>query len=122
MGFDRRAVLKGAGVATMAVIAGCSSSGGTGGIGGGLSVESVDSQTTSFGNVVLTVSVANSNSSSKSSTLMGQVDVSGGDTYTKRRDITVTGDSSNTFELEFDIALSESLSADQYEYTAQLEG
>ncbi len=122
MGLNRRTVISNAGVGVLATVAGCSGSDGTGGIGGGLSVESVNAQTTSFGNVVLTVSVSNSNSSSKSSTLVGQVDVSGGDTYTERREITVTGDSSSSFELEFDIAISESLSSDQYEYDAQLEG
>ncbi|WP_152422585.1 hypothetical protein [Natrinema pellirubrum] len=109
-------------MATTAAIAGCSGSGNGGGIGGGLSVDNVDSQTTSFGNIVLTVSVSNSSDSSKSNTLMGQVDISGGDTYTNRRDITVSGDSSNTFELEFDIDFSESLSTSEYEYNAQLEG
>ena len=105
-----------------AAIAGCSGSGNGGGIGGGLSVDTVDSQTTSFGNVVLTVSVSNSSGSSKSNTLMGQVNISGGDTYTQRRNITVPGESSNTFELEFDIDFSESLSASEYEYSAQIEG
>lgn len=122
MGRTRRSIIRGAGAATIAVTAGCSGSGDGGGIAGGLSVDSVDSQVTAFGNVVLTVTVSNDSDSSKSKTLMGQVDVSGGDTYTKRRDITVSGSSSNTFELEFDIAASESLSADRYEYTAELEG
>lgn len=114
---NRRSVVSGV-CATIGALAGCSSSG----LGGGLSIENVNAESTSFGNVVLTVSVSNSSSSSKSSTLLGQVDVTGGDTYTKRREITVTGDGSSTFELTFDIALSESLSATEYEYSAELEG
>lgn len=116
MNTNRRAVVSGVWT-TLAALAGCSSSG----FGGGLSIETVEAESTSFGNVVLRVSVSNSSGSSKSSTLLGQVDVTGGDTYTKRRDITVTGDSSTTFELTLDIALSDSLSASEYEYSAELE-
>lgn len=116
MKITRRSVVSGVCATTLAAVAGCSS-----GIGGGLSVETVNARSTSFGNIVLTVSVSNSSGSSKSRTLIGQVDVSGGDTYTKRRTITVTADSSNTFELTFDIALSESVSASQYDYSVELE-
>lgn len=103
----------------MAALAGCS--GRLRAVTGGLKIENVDSRTTSLGDIVLTVTITNDSGSSKSSTLIGQVDISGGDTYTQRRDVTVTGDSSNTFELGFDVALSESLSANQYEYNTELE-
>lgn len=113
MGLRRRTVLGGIGTAAASTLAGC--------LGGGLEIDDVDARTTSFGNVILTVAVSNGNGSSEDGTLVGQVDMSGGDTYTERRDVTVTGDGSNTYELEFDIAISESLSAAEYEYSAELE-
>ncbi|MDF9745353.1 hypothetical protein [Natrinema salsiterrestre] len=106
-------------MATITALAGCSES--LSGVTGGLEIENVDSRTTSLGDIVLTVTITNDSGSSKSSTLIGQVDISGGDTYTKRRDVTVTGDSSNTFDLGFDISFSDSLSANQYEYDTELE-
>jgi|GEM_PF-773389 hypothetical protein len=114
-------MLSGVGVGTMAVLAGCSGSDGGGGIGGGLTVDDTSAETTAFGNVVLSVAVSNTSGSSNSDTLIGQVDMTGGDTYTERRDITVDGEQSNTYELEFDIDFSESLSASEFEYSARIE-
>jgi len=98
---------------SLGLLAGCISS--------GLQVEDTDARVTTFGNVIVRVLVANDSSSSKSATLIGQVDVKGGDTYTQRRDISVTGDGSNTYDLEFDIAMSDSLSASEFEYSAEIE-
>ena len=117
---DRRSVLGSVATGTVALLAGCSGSGG-GGIVGGLTIDDTSAETTAFGNVVLTVAISNTSGSSKTSTLIGQVDVSDGDTYTENREITVPGDDSNTYELEFDIDFSESLSASEYEYSAHLE-
>ena len=115
---NRRSVLSGVTVGAAALLAGCS---GSGGLGGGLSIDDTSAETTAFGNVVLTVAVSNTSGSSKTGTLIGQVDISGGDTYTENREISVAGDGSNTYELEFDIDISESLSASEYEYSARVE-
>jgi len=114
---QRREFISKTGTAGIAVsvtaLAGC--------LGGGLEVEDTEARVTGFGNVIVRVLVANSSSSSKSGTLLGQVDANGGDTYTERREITVTGDGSNTYDLEFDIAASDSLSASSFEYSAEIE-
>ncbi|MFC6766472.1 hypothetical protein [Natrinema soli] len=120
MGLTRRSMFSGVGVGTIAILAGCSGSD-VGGIGGGLTVDDTSAETTTFGNVVLSVAVSNTSGSSKSDALIGQVDMTGGDTYTERRDITVDGEQSNTYELEFDIDFSESLSASEFEYSARIE-
>ena len=117
---DRRSVLGSVAVGTGALLAGCSGSGSVG-IGGGLTIDDTSAETTPFGNVVLTVAVSNTSDSSKTNTLVGQIDVSDGDTYTKSREITVAGTDTNTYELEFDIDFSDSLSASEYEYRARLE-
>ena len=116
---DRRSVLSAVSAGTVALLAGCSASGN--GFGGGLTVDDTVAETTAFGNVVLTVAVSNTSGSSKTGTLIGQVDISGGDTYTERRGISVDGEGANTYELEFDIDISDSLSASEYEYSARIE-
>lgn len=117
---DRRSVLSGVAMGTVTLLAGCSGDGDVA-LGGGLTIDDTSAETDAFGNVVLTVAVSNTSGSSKSSTLIGQVDISEGDTYTETRDISVAGEDSNTYELEFDIDFAESLSANQYEYSARLE-
>lgn len=120
---NRRGMLKSAaGVASaggLASIAGCSESTQNAISSGGLEITDTESENTAFGNVVVHVMVQNTASSSKSATLVGQVDVEGGDTYTDQRDISVMGEDSNSYELEFDIDFS--LSASSYHYSAQLE-
>lgn len=101
--------------AASVALAGCSS------VTGGLKVQGVDAAGTAFGNVNMAVQVENTASDSKSGTLVGQVDMNGGDTYTEQRSITVNGGTSNTFELSFDIGLDDSISSGSYEYSAQIE-
>ena len=118
---DRRNFLAATGtVVATAALAGCGGSGG-GGITGGLEIADVTAETTSFGNVDMQVVVENTAGSEKSGTLRGVVDVEGGDTYEQTRSVTVSANSDNSYRLKFDIALSESLSADAYEYSAEIQ-
>ncbi|PSQ42112.1 hypothetical protein BRD17_09435 [Halobacteriales archaeon SW_7_68_16] len=91
---------------------------GCGGVGGSLEIADTSSQSTATGNVVVSVLVENTGDSEDSATLQSQVDVQGGDTYTDRRDISVPGGGSNSYDFEFDIAIDESLEASEYEYSA----
>lgn len=113
---ERRKYLKSAtGIAISVVgFAGCSAL-------GGLEVESVNAQTTTFGNVKLQVVVANNSSDTESGTLVGQVDIKGGDTYTEQQSVTVPGNAANSYTLSFNIGLGDSLTADSFEYSAQIE-
>lgn len=115
MKLTRRSIGRLCAAATIPAIAGCA------GGGSSLSVEDIQAQNTSFGNVIVAVLVANDGSESGSGTLIGQVDMDGGDTYTESRSITVASGDSNTYELEFDIDLGESLSGGSYEYSARIE-
>jgi len=114
----RRHVLRasGAGVTAAAVgLAGC------GGFLGGLEVASVESRTTALGNVEVSVVVENTSGSSQTGELVTQVDVEGGDTYTERQEVTVPGNAENSYAVTHDLSLSESLTADSYEYNASIE-
>lgn len=112
---DRRTFVQRAGsIALAGSVAGCSS------VTGGLSVSSVNHYITSFGNVALMITVENSASDRRSGTVLGQVDVDGGQLYTKRRPVTVAGNDFVSLEMSFDIALSESLSGNQFTYSAQI--
>lgn len=120
----RRNLVKSIGaVAGIGLIAGCSEFTKSAGIGeqSDLEITDTDAQATTFGNVRLGVMVVNRGEKSGSATLAGQVDVQGGDTYTKRREITVSAGDSNSYTLEFDIDFAESLSADRFQYSARLE-
>jgi hypothetical protein len=120
----RRKIVKGFGITAGSVfLAGCSDIMESAGFGeqSDLEITDTDAQTTTFGNVRVGVMVANRGEKSGSATLVGQVDVQGGDTYTKRRDISVPAGDSNSYTLEFDIDLTESLSADRFQYSARLE-
>lgn len=117
---DRREFTKLTGAAvTVPLLAGCSDA--VAEITGGLEVTGVDASMTGFGNVEMTVRVENGASSSQSGTLVGQVDLDGGDTFTERKEITVQSDRRNTFEFEFDIPISDSLSGGQYTYDAWMD-
>jgi len=123
----RRRVVRSAGllsVGGLTALSGCSDAANdisNGGNTGSLSVTDKSSDTTAFGNVVVRAVVANSGENAKSGTLVGQVEIEGGDTYTKRRNITVQGGHSSGFELKFDIDFGESLSGAKYRYNAYME-
>lgn len=109
----RRTIIKSMGTLPIAALAGC--------LGGGLEVESVTSRDTVAGNVIVTARVTNDSSSPESGTLLAEVDVQNGEMYTHRKDITVDGDGSETFEIKFDIPMGDSLSGFQYDYDAKIE-
>lgn len=99
-------------------LAGCAGSG----LGeSSLEVSDVDAHNTSFGNVIVRAMVVNNSSDSLSGTLYGEVDVQGGDTYTRTRPVTLAPNDSSSYKLEFDINISESLSGGSYEYSAWVE-
>jgi hypothetical protein len=108
-------------------LSGCSSILGDEDGGGGLGpqpnlqIAGTDSRTTTFGNVELLVEVSNTGEKDGSATLEGVVDVQGGDTYRETREVSVSAGGSNSYTLEFDIDLGESLSASSYEYEANLD-
>lgn len=121
---ERREVVKGFGVIlSSGFMAGCSELGESTGLveQSDLQISDTEAQSTTFGNVRLGVMVVNRGEKSGSATLVGQVDVQGGDTYTNRREITVAAGDSNSYMMEFDIDFSESLSAEKYQYSARLE-
>lgn len=103
---------------TAAVLPGCASSSS---LGSSLEVSDTDSSTTMGGNIRLRAMVVNDSSDSASGTLYGEIDVQGGDTYTKTRGVTISPNRSNSYDLKFDIRLSESISGARYEYTAWVE-
>lgn len=86
-----------------------------------LAITDQDSQTTTFGNVEITVRVHNSGEARGSKELHAQVDVQGGDTYHKSRSITVSPGDYNDYHFEFDIEASGPLSGASYTYEAWLE-
>lgn len=96
------------------ILTGCSQ------VTGGLEVSSTDSRTTAFGNVEVLAVVENTSGDTKSGTLQTQVDIQGGDTYTERENITVMGESSNSYTITHDVGLGDSLSAESYEYSAEI--
>lgn len=114
MTVNRRTVIKRVGAIGVAVgVAGC--------IGDDLSVESVDTFTTAFNNVGLNVLVSNSSSSAKTGTLSGTVDLTDGGAYSDSKSITVSGDSSEWFELRFDLSWSEQISGGEFTYDVSIE-
>lgn len=88
---------------------------------GGLEIADMDSQTTALGNIEVLALVENTGGSSQDGELVTQVDIDGGDTYTEREVVTVAGDSSNSYTHSHDISFSASLSAERYEYSANIE-
>jgi hypothetical protein len=118
MKMERRRFLKASATgltATTIGIAGC------GGIGGGLEVIDTEARNTALGNVEIIAMVENTSSDTQEGELVTQVDIQGGDTYTEREVITVTGDSSNSYSQTHDIDFAESLSGSEYEYEASIE-
>ncbi|MXR50282.1 hypothetical protein GRX03_01480 [Halovenus sp. WSH3] len=102
-------------------VAGCSDAVDEATGGPDLEVTDISSETTTFGNVRLGIRVVNNGNEAGTNTLVGQVDIQGGDTYTQRQSITVNADSGNDFTMEFDIDISESLSGSRYTADAFLE-
>jgi len=90
-------------------------------VNGELKVTSRDARNTNFGNVEVGAQVRNTGSDSKSGTLVVQVDVQGGDTFTKRTSVTVPGDQSRSFTQTVDLPISDSLSGSQYRYDAWIQ-
>lgn len=116
---DRRRFLKYTAVGAIGGIAGCSEVQDQ--ITGGLEVRNTDAESTAFGNVRVGAVVENTASSSKSGTLVFQVDIQNGDTYSTRRRITLPGGESNTYTETVDLSLSRSLQGGQYQYQVFLE-
>lgn len=100
------------GLGATTAIAGCSS------LLGELEVTNIEAASTPFGNVELLVTVENTAFTTRSGELTGQVDIEGGDTYTKSRSIQIQADDTNEYTFEFDIALGESLTGSSYTYDA----
>lgn len=112
---DRRTYLRTAGAVTVgSALAGCAAT-------DGLSAEVIRTTTTTFGRLVMRVEVWNTAESSKSGTLVGEIDMQEGKTYTQRREVTVPGGELDSYELEFDIAMSTPLTGGQYQATASIE-
>lgn len=122
---SRRAFLIGSIVPATGLLAGCSAVEEALPIGddgeSDLQITGTDSRGTSFGNIELGVRVENTSSDTQSGTLVGQVNVDGGDTYTQSRSITVPGGQANTYTLGIDIPISRSLAGGSYTYDAWLE-
>ncbi|ELZ11572.1 hypothetical protein C479_06901 [Halovivax asiaticus JCM 14624] len=117
---DRREFTKVAGAAaTIPLLAGCSDA--VSEVTGGLDVTGMNARTTTFGNIELTAQVENTASDSKSGTLVGQVDLEGGDTFTEQKAITVGANRTNSFEIGIDIPVADSLSGGQYTYDVWLD-
>jgi hypothetical protein len=110
-----RGALLAAGTGGVVAVSGCSM------ITGGLEVTEVTPESTAAGNVVLHATVENSASETKSGTLSGTVDVQGGESYATSREVALEGGQSDTFDLEFDIEFSDSLTEDRYTYSASME-
>lgn len=89
--------------------------------GGGLSVADARTELTDGGNVLGIVTVENTDSETRSGTLLGQLDFENADVYTQRREVTVPGDRSNTYELEFAIEDPASLQGEPYTFSADIE-
>lgn len=118
---NRRECIRKGGVAlsTVTLLSGCSEMAGE--VTGGLEITTIDSEDTSFGNIIVGVRVENTARELKSGTLITQVDVEGGDTYTERREISVPGESENTYTNKHDISVETSLSEFRYTYDAGIE-
>jgi hypothetical protein len=91
----RRAALT-LGFGGLALSAGC--------LGPSLSVQKIESETTDPGTVIALIAVTNDAADAKSAQLAVQCNVISGDTYTKRRQVTVLGSRTNTYRFEFDVA------------------
>lgn len=113
MDIHRRSVIKAASTVGAVGFAGC--------IGGGLSVEETEPFSTAVNNVGLNVLVANGSSSAEEGTLSGTVDMENGGAYSERKNITVSADESEWFELRFDIDWTEQLSGGEFDYEATIE-
>jgi len=100
------------------ILAGCSA---LGQLGEPLEITDAETESTALGNVIANVTIENTISETHSGTLIGQVDVDGGDTYTESRQITVPGDETNSYRLEFDIDVRDSLSGSQYQFSAEID-
>ncbi|ERG97037.1 hypothetical protein [Haloquadratum walsbyi] len=67
----------------------------------GLSIEGTESEVRDGQTVVVLVAVMNPSNSSQSGTLTIQCNVIAGDTYTRRRQITVLGSETNSYQFVF---------------------
>jgi hypothetical protein len=76
-------------------------------LGPSLSVQEIESETTDGGAVLALIAVTNDAADATSAQLAVQCNVISGDTYTKRRQITVLGSRTNTYRFEFDVAKQE---------------
>jgi len=110
---DRRRFL---GLVPVAVglVTGCSQ------LSGGLEIADASIASPVAGTIRMTVVVENTTPFSKSATLISRVDVDGGDTYTKRREITVPEDASRSYEFEFD-ADPDAMADGGHEFSAELQ-
>jgi len=111
---NRRRFLGLAPVAVAFPAAGCSR------FSGGLEIVDASIASPDSGTIRMTVVVENSTPVSKSATLIGRVDVDGGGTHTKRREITVPEDSSRSYEFEFDVD-PDAMADGDHEFAAELQ-
>lgn len=81
----------------------------------------MDAGTTGFGNIEITAEVENHGSDSETGTLVGEVDLDSGSSYTERTSVTVTGGQTATHSVTVDLPVSESLSGGQYQYDARID-
>jgi len=99
---------------------------GVGGLAGclteeGLEVASVAAETTDDGAVLGTVTVRNAISSADSGTLVGTLEFETGDEYETSEEVAVPGESTETFELPFEVEDRESLQGAEYTFSASIE-
>lgn len=118
---SRRSVIGGT-VGIVGALAGCSElESAVNESSSGLNIEDTDARNTSAGNLEIGALVENSAPDTKSKTLVGQVDIEGGDTYSSRTSITVPGNDTRTYTMTVDIPVSRSISGGRYQYDAFLE-
>lgn len=117
--FTKRAGAVGA-VAIASLAAGCSQLG-LGGTPLEIVDDSVESSTTTGGDIEVSATITNPTEQTQTAELTSQVDVQDGDTYTKNREIEVPPENENSYTITHELSLGESFSADQYEYGVSLE-
>lgn len=76
-------------------------------LGPSIEVQEIESETTEAGTVVALIAVTNDAADATTAELAVQCNVLSGDTYTKRRQITVLGSRTNTYRFSFDVAATE---------------
>ncbi|MDG5778252.1 hypothetical protein VB773_14905 [Haloarculaceae archaeon H-GB2-1] len=100
-----------AAVVLLVTISGCS------GATGGLQIEADHAETTALGNVVVTATVENTAEETREGTLYCEVSVSGR-IYEDSYSISVDGESRETYEMKFDVPISDY--GDGGEYSCEL--